>query len=136
MSSSCVPNVATFSSPARAGSSQALCTAGSTVASVYQATWFAGSDMNWTNAQAASLFGLSLKTTRLLPPTKDVPVTFLGIGAIAHLPSMSAPPASVIRPRCHGPEKNIGCVPATKAGVMSKPSGTDFGVRPSSKNES
>ena len=30
----------------------------------------------------------------------------------------------------------MGCVPATKAGVMSKPSGTDFGVSPSSKNES
>ena len=54
-------------------------------------------------------------------------LTFFGIGAIAHLPSISAPPASLMRPRCHGPEKNIGWVPATNAGVMSKPSGTDFG---------
>ena len=29
---------------------------------------------------------------------------------------MSAPPASVMRPTCHGPEKIIGCVPLTKAG--------------------
>ena len=43
---------------------------------------------------------------------------------------MSAPPASLIRPMCHGPEKNIGWVPFTNAGVMSKPSGTDFGRQP------
>src|SRR5689334_17317864 len=34
---------------------------------------------------------------------------------------------------CHGPEKNIGCVPETNAGVMSNPSGTAFGERPSLK---
>ena len=39
-----------------------------------------------------------------------------GMGAMAHLPSISAPPASLMRPRCHGPEKNIGWVPATKGG--------------------
>ncbi len=56
-----------------------------------------------------------------------------GIWAIAHLSAKSAPPASLMRLRCHGPEKNMGWVPDTKAGVMSKPSGTDFGERPSSK---
>src|SRR5688500_18909682 len=57
---SCSPKTATFASPEITGSSQALWTAGSTVASSYQATWFAGSAMNLTNAQAASLLGLSL----------------------------------------------------------------------------
>ena len=125
-----VPNIATFGSSLSAGSSHAAWTAGSSVTSLYQSTCVAGSDRYWTNAHAASLFSLSLNTTRLLPPTNDVALTFLGIGAMAHLPSMSAPPASLIRPRCHGPEKNIGWVPATNAGVMSKPSGTDFGREP------
>jgi hypothetical protein len=72
----------------------------------------------------------------LLPPTNEVAVAFFGIGAIAHLASKPAPPAALMRARCHGPEKNIGFVPATKAGVMSNPSGTDVGVRPALKNDS
>jgi hypothetical protein len=63
-------------------------------------------------------------------------IVFVGIGAIAHLSLKLAPPAVVIRPMCHGPEKNIGWVPATNAGVMSKPAGTAFGESPSLKNES
>src|SRR5262245_32522902 len=136
VSLSCSPNIWTSLSSLRVASSQADWTAGRSVASWYHLTWVAGSDRNCRNAHAASLFWLSLNTTMFEPPTNEVDESFLGIGATAHLPSMSAPPASLIRPMCHGPEKNIGWVPFTKAGVMSNPSGTDLGAMPSLKNES
>jgi hypothetical protein len=73
----------------------------------------------------------SLNTTTLPPPTNEVADSFSGIGTIVQV-SSSAPAVS-ISPRCHGPENMAGCVPATNAGVMSKPAGTSLGLRPSSK---
>ena len=88
-----------------------------------------------TNFHAASRFLVVLNTAQLEPPTKLVLVALVGIGATAHFLSNPAPPASLIRPMCHGPEKNIGCVPRTNAGVMSKPCLVVFGLRPSSAKD-
>src|SRR6185503_858988 len=97
---------------------------GRTVASSYQRTWVSGRVRKSTKAHAASLLSQSVYTTRLAPPTNDVAESLAGIVETPHLPSMSAPPASVMRPMCHGPENIIGVVPLTKVCVGSVPSGT------------
>src|SRR3981189_1716765 len=96
------------------GSVQAALTAGRSLMSLYQATWVAGSNMYWTNFQAASRCGELLKTASSAPPTNEVEVLSLGTRAVAHLPS-SCGAALLIRLRCHGPEKNIGVSPPMKA---------------------
>src|SRR4026208_451760 len=88
---SCSPNIATFGSSASFGSSQAAWTAGGAVASSYHMTGVSGRLTKSIQAHAAALFGASLKTTKLLPPTKDVPAaeSLPGTGAAAHPPPLA-----------------------------------------------
>ena len=132
---SCSPKIFTFGSSVSAGSSQAAWLAGRSLETSYHLACVSGLDIHSTNFHAASRFLVDLKTAQLLPPTNDVLVSLVGIGATAHFLSKPLPPASSIRPMCHGPEKNIGCVPRTNAGVMSKPCLVVFGLRPSSTND-
>src|SRR5690349_1023238 len=133
--SSCLPKTSTLGSSLSAGRSHAAWLAGRSDEISYHLACVSGLAVHWTNFHAASRFLLDLNTAQLEPPTKDVLVSLVGIGATAHFLSKPAPPASLIRPMCQGPEKNIGWVPRTKAGVMSKPCLVVFGLRPSSAKD-
>src|SRR5690349_15149371 len=124
---SCSPKTFRYGSPESVASCHADRTAGRSVVAWYHLTCTSGRDSHWMNFHAPSRFFASLNTARLLPPMNDVADLRLGIGATANLSPKPAPPWSLSRPTCHGPDMNAAMSPRTKPG-SSAPSGSSVGA--------
>ena len=126
-----MPNLASFGSADRAGSSQADLTEGRSVDCWYHFTWVFGSESHCTSFQALSRFLEFLKTAKLEPPTNDDDLVFAGTSMTSYwsffTPTFST--ADII----HGPEMNIGTRPLLKSGSVVGVFGAALSEMPSVK---